>query len=148
MPSVKLGVSDKVVIQDPQQGADARGTWSGTVIQIDHVLRNRGAPHGGYEYNAFIQLDGGATDYRDIVLQGWALYYRNTRGIVEKYYISEYNKSQGTMKLCPYDQLYNLNGLGLIDGKLENIVSILISTNYFTVAPVHQTNLSIERFPV
>jgi len=141
---IQLGVSDKVVVQDPQQNK----TWSGTVMHIDHVLRNRGAPHGGYEYNAFIQLDGGATDYRDILLQGWVLYYRNTKGAVQKYHIQDYNKSQDTMKLCPYNQLYTLDGVGLIDGTPENIVSILISTNYFTVAPVHQMNQSIERFPV
>ena len=142
--SVQLGISDKVVIKDHQQNK----TWSGRVMQVDHVLRNRGSPDGGYEYNAFIQLDGGVADYHDILLQGWVLYYRNTSGAIKKYYISEYNKSNDTMKLAPYDPVYIYDGGMSIDAWPENIVSILISTNYFTVVPVHQTNLSVQRFPV
>lgn len=142
--SVQLGISDKVVVQDPRQNK----TWSGKVMQVNHVLRNRASPYGGYEYNAFVQLAGGVADYRDILLQGWVLYYRNTSGAVEKYYISEYNKSKGIMKLAPYDPVYIYDGGMSIDAWSENIESILISTNYFTVVPVHQTNLSVQRFPV
>jgi hypothetical protein len=142
--SVQLGVSDKVVVQDPQQNK----TWSGTVMRVDQVLRNRAAPYGGYEYNAFIKLDGGVADYRDILLQGWVLYYRNTSGAVEKYYISEYNKSKGIMKLALYEPVYTYGGGMTINAWPENIESILISTNYFTVAPVHQTDSLVERFPV
>jgi hypothetical protein len=115
---------------------------------MDLVLRNKEIPYGGYEYNAFVQLDGGIADYREILMQGWALYYLDDVGDTKKYTICEYNGRNRDFKLLPHGGSYHSEWSLPITASWENIVSVLISTRYFTVVPVHQTNLAIQRFPV
>jgi hypothetical protein len=141
--SIQLGVSDRVIVQDPKKNK----TWSGKVMQIDRVLIDCTMPYVGFEYNAFVELDGGVSDYREILLQGWPIYYRDNIGHVKKYYISEYSGPHEDFKIV-VDGSYNLLGMDSMKGSWENIVSILISTKYFTVVPTHQTNLATSRFPV
>ena len=142
--SIYLGQTDSVIVRNPRKNQ----TWSGTVYTVDYVLVNCTDASSGYEYNVFMILD--VKDYKEIIKQGWQIYY-NKDSCIKKYYISQMRGDEFDLLPMP-ETLWehsNSDESNTIKGcTFDNIVAILIAHTYFQMIPTNTVNHTVPRFPI